>query len=232
MDPYAARRRAEEENLAEYERLAKAEEVAVLAEAPAILARMVAEHERDVAAYSFECRRFGDFLTVFIERGEASWKSEWEVEKFSTSINLGRTNTIQMQDGNVPDECGRVVYRTGLLAKDGSGGASVWPGPPIPDENWVRDVTPDWDPDRHRKARRGFVTIVDPKEGQVIYGGDSIARHVTPNFPRAAADDRIHFHGADIAINVPAGLGKSVLEKVMAAIAAGAPDVAAPKLSA
>lgn len=233
LDTYAMRRRAEEENLAEYDRLAREKEAELLAEAPHILAEMVARHERDVAAYSFECRRFGDFLTVFLERGRIKdWGSEWQVEKFSTGINIGRTKTIRLENGNAPDEKGRVMYRAHLRAKGGGGTSYCWPGPPMPDENYERAVNPDWRFCR-RWARNGdFVTIVDREDkGHSQYWEESLARHVTENFPRDASDDHVHFYGADISINAPAGLGGSVLEKVMAAIVADAPKLVDPKLS-
>lgn len=62
---------------AEVEALRQAEEAKAMAALPGLYEEAKAAHAQDVAAYSFECRRWGDYLTVFVSRLGGAWLAAW-----------------------------------------------------------------------------------------------------------------------------------------------------------
>jgi hypothetical protein len=80
----------------ELERLAKEAAQEALMAADEKFAEYAAEHERQTAGYSFDCKRFGDFLTVFVERiaNEPSWSGGGAERKYSTAVLYFRYPTL------------------------------------------------------------------------------------------------------------------------------------------
>lgn len=104
-----------------------------LAKADAYAADFAAEHARQVSGFAFECRRHGDFLTLFITRsgnGEPekySWghnRAEYG-KSYSASINLSKVQAIRLIEGHAPDRNFTIEF--GIEGVDESGGKS-WGG--------------------------------------------------------------------------------------------------------
>lgn len=83
-------------------RLARDAELSALPQMEQFYRDAMAEHEVDAAGYSFAAERFGDFLTVKIQRGGM---------RLATAINLGRVTQFFLSPGHIPDRGGKLVYR-------------------------------------------------------------------------------------------------------------------------
>lgn len=205
---------ADKEWPARIEALAVEAEATALQDAPAKLAVYRADHKKDGASYKFDCRRHGDFLAVFMERGG---------RKEATTINLGRVSQFRMDEGRTPDNDGVLTYRVQAER--------------LPDAD--SKVYPFVECDRFGRVkapRDGCKYAVSPKyEHSKSYGmidhGDTVSgayftgrtephvAHRTPNYPRPAEDDRITFGDIGVTILVPAGKGGAVLARIHAEVA-------------
>ena len=117
---YAQTMREGEETLALWEELAKQAEPDVLSKRQTALEEARARHAEDLAGFAFKCIRYGNFLTLFISRGNPPPKQYYVSEKnFSIALNLDCINSITLEEGHGPDENGVVVYRP-LLTKGGT----------------------------------------------------------------------------------------------------------------
>jgi hypothetical protein len=204
---------------AEYhQQLEAAKEAAVEAALPALLDRRqefvdaaIAEHSADTAAYDFECRRHGDFLTVFATR--LDHKSA--PAKFSTAINLLNVIEIRLIAGSAP-ATNLDVYWSFHYEREG-GGYSCSPlhlpadGEALKAHSWVRAASP---------GRRAYVEPPKPDKhgGMVHYGYDSDSRRGL--MPMPAEDDEVRFLGIGSALLVPFGQGQAVLDAILAEMTA------------
>lgn len=209
---------------AEFVRRAKEAEPAAMARADEIMSRLQAADERDAAAYNFDCKRFGDFLTVFMVRNGRVSTGRILPVRFSASINLGRTDRISLVAGRPPDRDGRLHYLPTIKTVEGSScsyGYAIG-NLPVPSAGQVRAVEPCFpEDDGDRLCTR--TGTASPRGAADPFWGDRQIQYASAPFPRAARDDAIVFDGADTVILAPAGLGQSVLNKIMAEIAANAP---------
>lgn len=219
-DPF----RQERENDEAYRRLAREAEPCVLAQADAVLADFQTAHDRDAASYHFECKRFGDFLTVFMTRNRRDpVTGGLRPERFSASINLAGTRKIVMRPGHAPDRNGRVYYRP-VIKTSSEAGCFGWAassgGLPLPLGGAEREVRPDlpWVNDH-----RDFLRERDDGERAVMHLHPQSVGYATDHFPRPAEDDAVEFTGVGISVLAPAGLGQAVINKIMAEIAENAP---------
>lgn len=185
----------------------------LIATFPAKLAEYQKAHDADVAKYSFDCRRHGDFLSVFLERGtKVSTHERFRaVGKVSHAINIGRVSTIQHAEGNIPDCRGSVsftVTRDSLLSLGDP--FPVWP------QVWSRSETI-------------FIASPDGKSNMGVMGAASLGDMSYQIFngmhladaPRPANDDRIEFNGTGVTLFMPAGMGRPVYDAIMREIGAG-----------
>jgi hypothetical protein len=62
----------------------------------------MAAFKLDNAGYSFEAKRWGDFLSIFMSR---------QGTKYATSLNLGKTTEITLLEGHPPDLNGSLSYQ-------------------------------------------------------------------------------------------------------------------------
>ncbi len=204
------------------ERAAIAAEPEVLAKIPAENAANEAEHRRQLAGFKFECRRYGDFLTLFMERPIRVWNEpEFQQYKLSTSINIAATREIRLNAGHAPDFNGYVQYHIRncyFINADG-----------------IREEEPPVRPeyDTAYEARRLLFALDEKHDrGNVMYSGPQHTRYRTANFPRPAADDSIRFEGIGATIYAPFGCGQAVYDAVLQEIEAyrdGAPTPARGK---
>lgn len=193
---------------AELDEEARAAEPDALAKADALLVEAIAEHEKDAASYRFECRRWGDFLSLFIgrttHRGVGDWRGWQQVyspETYATSINIRETREIRLDRGNEPDRNGRLEYYVSHSVGDNR----VMPSYPRP-----------------QMQRHLFLLDPPPRpesEGLIYSCPDIGPRYATPNYPRVAGDDQIRFEGVGATLFVPAGLGQKVYDQILQEIA-------------
>lgn len=186
----------------------------------------VTDHQRQYDGWSFRCTRWGDFLTLFIERQgqpEMSGYIYLTVKKlFSTSLNISSTREIRLETGHGPDQKREVSYAyeqrsdsdggyisATRLTKGGhfvvtpKGCAPIQPAPFV-----VHDAPPD--------ISNYFATYYDHPPYQI--------QHTFPNGARPAADDRICFEGIGMTLYAPFGRGSSTYDAIMAAIKEGKPE--------
>lgn len=205
---------------AELERLAVEAEKEALAKADDIFAQAADEHQRQTRGFAFECRRWGDFLAVFIQRlgnDTSKYWGEKPEKKVVASLNLGKTPIIKLTGGHCFDRRGEVHYDYSLQSDDG-GGLVIWDGsyrispPPKGYQYKVRPSLP------YIAPCRPMLRTGSGEKHRGSYGPSPAIRHVTPDYPRPARDDEIHFADIDITIFAPAGMGRGVYDAILAEI--------------
>lgn len=210
IDPAEAERRKQ----AEVEALVAAAEVEALAKSSVILAEAVTEHGCDCSGYKFECRRWGDFLSLFIERLVISKSSSrlYLPKTYATAVNIRETRELKLVEGHGPDCNGSLTYHVSFTTTDGGYYLSVGGIPTAPKEYKcdVRPAYPRTNPYRPLFA----LDTIEHAGGGYDYDGHR-APHATRNYPRVARDDRIRFEGIGATLFAPAGLGASIYEKVL-----------------
>lgn len=210
---------------ARLEEMAREMEPDLLAKADEAFAAVAAEHERQTAGFRFECRRWGDFLTVFIERmgnsGVPKLFSGMSETKVATSLSLAGTREIRLVEGHCFDRKGSIRYLVTFTRDDGKGGgwssSEDWNDPPP--KGYHHKLTP----------LQPFIPTSRPiiaasKDPDGSHWSESFSNEMpyeTEGFPRPAEDDQIMFAGIDTTIYAPAGKGRGVYDAIMAEIARG-----------
>jgi hypothetical protein len=204
-----ARERAETNTL--LERLAEEATPDVMAEQPALLAKYREAHEADSRSFSIDCRRHGDFLALFIERGG---------KKLVTSINLGASREIRLETGHAPDQDGETAFRFSAERDDGGamvGGTNFGNYPAGAGYSWVVRPSHPWLP-----HERPLLIFDEPRQsdgGGMMWGGEAYEiRHRASPTARPAKDDRIRFEGVAATLFVPSGHGERVWTDLLAEI--------------
>lgn len=198
---------APEKRHAALESLAKAAEPEVLAARDGVRAAFAAEQARQVAGYKFDCKRFGDFLSLFMERhgnpDRPSYISELYTSvgperKFSTTLNIAQTREIVLKEGHGADDGGIVEY----CEIYGNGALEVYPDLPSAPYD------------------RAFFCLDSPPSRPIgaqmqMTVSQYRIQFITSPYPRAALDDKIRFNGISAEIYAPFGLGASVLGRIL-----------------
>lgn len=221
----------------------------VVARAATLNGEFKAEHAADVAAYKLECRRWGDFLSLFIERAGANG----QLVRFSTSLNLGLARTIDIAHGATPNSDGAVLYEALTtnpafdprrqqmwmmdeimelrVAQFGGGSRQSRRQRETPTltakDVVIRAATASGVPARplfHLHEKKGSAPSVSHTaielNGMDRDRGIPLGWNKTvKGFPRAATDDQISFRGARGTLYVPAGLGAKIHEQILQEIA-------------
>lgn len=186
------------------------------------LAAYASWHEADVLGYSFDCQRYGDFLTIFIERkanAEADlWHGQKAKTKHVTTINLSIIPKISLKEGRPPDRKGEIRFKVvGVL---GGGKLTLDRSSQLTSEDIQSfEVSPETSCMRLRTQRPFFE---DTKQ-QVIHSnefGVYSPQTVVPTAARVAVDDKISFDGIGV-LNSPYGLGSQVHQKILDEIERG-----------
>lgn len=209
--------------------MAKAAEAEALAKNDTLLAEAIAEHERQVAGYHFECKRQGDFLSVFIERNgnptvrqaDYDWYPVPE-RNYATALNLSCTREIKLVIGNAPDQNGALAYGFDMPDDAGSGarvGGTMF-GKYAPHKGAHYEIHPRYPKPPYSRSLFELDPEPQPQQQfQGMYVGDDSynIKYKTPGYVRIATDDSIRFEGIRATIFAPAGVGQSVYEAVLAA---------------
>ncbi len=196
----------------EWERMALEQLPEAIAEQPIFFAKFQKAHEADIADYTFDCKRHGDFLTLFISRRVyRGWIEPQElIEKESESINLSKCRQIKLIEGSMPDLAGVNEFEGSESSKWGKqeeNGEITWHGGEI-------TVTRPTD----YLAHRLLFALDSVGESGNNFGGIHRAykaKTKIPNAARRAVDDQIVFAGVGT-LYAPAGIGKQVQGKILA----------------
>lgn len=200
----------------ELKALAIAEEPEALDRADELMASFEAEFARDTAEYRFECRRWGDFLSLFIARPVYSWRSEVPtVETYATAVNLRETREIKLLCGRAPDRDGELEYMANWTSDNRDAvatgtGCGTSPAP----KGYHYVVSPEY-PRIPGRSLFSLDVRADRDCGMVMHHHEEKPRHRTPNYPRPAEDDRIRFEGIDATVYAPAGRGQEIHETIL-----------------
>lgn len=198
------------------------------------LTEFMEKYEADVAAWSLEAERFGDFLTIKIARRYTGWsegKPVQEIAKSVVSINLKEAPIITVSNGRKPDLAGCEEFYEQNVLYEG-------------EKEWTKIVSfPGVDLSlagaKKQVGSGGMVSVNGYQTGGLGITVNGIAR--------PGQDDKIVFgagggrpiddwHGSGMrtvndrdyqlrpgaTISVPAGLGETVHRKIMEAIERGA----------
>lgn len=200
--------------------LIDAAEAEALKEMPEIMERARAIHAEDKASFSFECRRHGDFLAVFMGRlGMEYGSPEPKVVRFSKSINLGRVGAISMVEGGEPDQRGMIRYV--VQTRDDGGGrttvSNCRPRRAPPGSRF--EVFPVFETADYSAVFEVKQSRVDDDWNAIHYS--NLDCRVTHGAVRTARDDTIIFAGAKVTLAAPAGCGQAILDAIHAEIARG-----------
>lgn len=222
-----------------YDLARKAEEETLLKSHSAYL-DMMAAHNLDSGSYSFECRRWGDFLALFITRGG---------QKYAGAINLSQTKEIKLTAGHMPDFNGVMIFRVKQEPDNDTSGAIV-PGGVIyvggsgsdyfdykkpPTKGYHYAVTARFPLARGNKRPIIYVEMPQRSTSQsAMHGGGGAGYPSIPFYdrgnyfgiesegvPRDSEDDIINFVGIDTTLFVPVGRGDEVRDIILKEIANG-----------
>lgn len=188
----------------------------------------VAEHDRDVAGYAFDCRRHGSFLTVFVTRKSnptddhplAHWGATNLPQELATTLNLGLVKEIKFLGGHPPDLSGSIQF--GFHKHYDSGGSGIGTG----DGTYPAEPGSRWEvikPSRPWMRGRPLVEFDPPPDkdaGRAIYMEDYRyqIRTTVERAARLAKDDTIRFIGLGATIHAPFGLGDQVHNAILKAL--------------
>lgn len=208
------------EKTVDLEALAVAAEPAARAEFPRLRKAFASDHRKDVASYAFECRRFGDFLSVYIQRGG---------EKHTSAIQLIKAQDIEFKEGHAPDNGSEVRFRYSEVREDENTNHIQYMATQRIDDTAAMVPTPGWSyrisPELPSLPWRHVMIEVLPEKddksqhGQQLYGNGNRLRHRIEKAPRGAEDDRIVFVGARTTLYTPHGLGRGVYDAILSALA-------------
>jgi len=134
------------------------------------------EHEARKEAYKFSCKKYGDFLSLFIEG-----IMQGEIRKYSTTINLGLVKDISLETGFSPNRDKSVRYKVDFSSNEGKVVSLLH-------ENYV-----------FRENNFFFVEGLGTSnyDGQISsYGYKDIRlKYKTKNYPTEDISDQIFFSG-------------------------------------
>ncbi len=182
----------------------------VLAEQHKRLCDFIEEHKKDSETYEFRCERHGDFLAVFITRGEEQVRTSWSYQpnKIVAAISLINDKTIELREGNYPDTSATARFNR-------------WSKYTEDLKEYEYSVVQDYYP--NSSYRYMLVTDSPSQAPHMWHTQDGRFLGVTLTGCAApAVDDKIRFEGSGVTIYVPFGKGKAVYDKILKAIKAGA----------
>lgn len=168
------------------------------------LAEFVKVHQADCDSYTFECRRHGDFLAVFIQRGPMplgviSWKPD---NKIAATIVLGETQGFYLRSGEPPSMNGDTTFHQVQIVNGGDEVLAQYKNAHYPRYEMLYLPPP--------PGQR------DTGQGMMGYYNDGALSGIrVSDCPCGATDDTIVFNNG-VRISAPAGLGQGVYDKILA----------------
>lgn len=183
-----------------------------------LLQEFTEEYRADYDGFAFECKRWGDFLTIMVKRLGHEGRGDGKrsiVRSHATAVNIRETRELRLDKGAMADSNGTLGYTVHALGDNGG----TWWGTGFGYrriEGATYKVTPRFP---HVPYRQMF--SLDDSEDRhhgLICEQDRIVRYRTEGFPRPAEDDRIRFEGIRATLFCPFGHGDSVYKTILTEI--------------
>jgi hypothetical protein len=206
--------------------LAAAQEEDIRKEFPERHRKFVELDDAQLKGFSFNCRRFGDFLTIEIARVANDLGKGFICtnQKIAKTLNLAKINTIQLSVGHGVDYGGTLHF----YAQQRKGDVDL----PCNDfVNGVQYLSPPEDgfeyvpipAHSHFQTNRSILIERDPSSSHGFYYDDlkGSVDFSIDNYPRASEDDRIILNGLCIEIPVPFGMGQMILDQILSELERG-----------
>jgi hypothetical protein len=213
MDEYA-------EVAADLEAKAKAAEPAAMSERDKRLEDCKNEWKRDNESFVFECRRWGDFLTLMVKRlSLESWRDGGaSLASYVSAINIRETREIRLDLGSPADDAGELGYTVFMESDDGKGsGWGTGCGHARAPKGYHYVVRPNFPYSPHRP----MVTLDAPERDHgnyIMSDQNRLVHHKTRPYPRYAVDDRIRFNGPGATLFCPHGRGQEIQKVILTEI--------------
>lgn len=204
-------------------------EAELLAGADDMMAAMQQELKRQRQGWWFTCRRFGDFLSLEIERRSNPAPAPWphpcsappawarDERRYAGTINLAKVSGFALEDGKAPDNSGIASFYISESRRAEN------PNGPWKRYEWL-EVSGPPSPPEHRP-------FFAPRPARRVHSQGfchNKINHVTSGLAYPAEDDRLVFSGWETLL-VPTGLGRSVLDALHAELDRGWPIREAPQ---
>jgi hypothetical protein len=173
----------------------------------------IVEHQADSEAYTFDCKRHGDFLTVFTGR----LGREGTLVNFSTTIHLMRVREVRLELGRAPGVEVGVEWWFLYSHPQELNYVSFGELPPRTALGEGETVTARSDVHPATPGRPSYRDAPRDKMHPYGYFGRESETHGT--MPRPAKDDQIQFVGLGSALLVPFGHGQKVLDRILSEMA-------------
>lgn len=175
----------------------------VMAEQHERLCKFIADDKLDYDSYDFRCERYGDFLAVFIKRGENKPRNAWySGNKTVSAISLMNNKTVTLIEGRAPDTSAIARF----LRSNDSAGKYI--------------VSFEYFPEM---PYRSMLKVDSTGQNQIYntWGYDNFLGVTLEGCAAPSLDDSIRFEGSGVTLFIPFGKGKSVYDKILKAIKVG-----------
>lgn len=186
----------------------------VMALQPEWLKAYRAEHRADAKSYTFDCRKFGDFLSLFIARPSNTGAEYCQPRDMAATLNLRDCKAILLVKGHAPDLKAPLelsATSAGWYGSNAGMGVSYSP------DSRIRMLEP-----ARLEYGRPLLALPTKKgsgqnwQGYQDMGGFTVSK---TGAARLAEDDRIEFRGNGSTLYVPFGRGQEVLDRILAELA-------------
>lgn len=171
----------------------------------------VKEHADDSALYAFECRRYGDFLTLYASR----LSKDGAPAKFSTGLNLLLVTEINLITGTAPGHEVEMEWHFYYHKGDGSRHAS---SPLRMPRDGEKLVAYSWNNPSHAIRGRPLYAQPNKLDDRGFMNYPETFR--SGLMPTPAKDDEVRFLGIGSALLVPFGKGQQVLDAILSEMSA------------
>lgn len=155
---------------------------------------------KECEAFKFRAERYGDHLALFIEGLNAP--------KELHAVRVGNPSTISLRPGHAPDMQGWKVAQISTS----NGKETIW---------WHEEYCPPFYRQGYGPGGGRFLVTdpkPDPQSSNMMYGGQSYVSRMD-GCARPSEHDRIRFNAAGATLFVPFGLGETIYQSVLAALA-------------
>jgi hypothetical protein len=174
------------------------------------------EYAQDRAAFTFECSVWGQFLRVSVARTANHAPTQ---RYASTALNLHNITQITLTEGHAPDYEGICEWAecSGSSTTDDDETRSYLEEPDYYGKmvEWRLGLYKQYQGVNSKYPNRRLFLEDEKQHNYYNQGYEIHAR--TPNVPRPAADDVIHFIGIGTNLSVPFGEGSRVLDRLLLA---------------
>lgn len=161
--------------------------------------------EKDKQTYVFKAVRWGDFLALFIQRGEVRdqyYFGSTPTNKHVAALNIATSREIVLSEGRAPDLSGVITFYLSYASNPNKEVRAMEPSIP-----WKR-----------------LLTLKQPSEhfgGMLQSSSRDCVTHRMEGCARPSEDDTIYFNGPNATLYVPFGRGAEIYAAILQAIKDG-----------